>query len=132
MNAVKVIIAGPRDYHDYISVLMAMHLCGFQVTEVVSGRARGVDTMGERWADEHGIPIKPFLAEWDKFGKSAGMRRNGQMANYADAAVVLWDGYGRGSGNMRQQMLDRKKPLFVYGIRGYRAGGRNGKGRRYN
>lgn len=116
----KTIIAGPRDYEDYVSLLVAIHASGFKITEVVSGRARGVDTMGERWAKENGIPIKMFPADWNKFGKSAGPKRNKQMAEYADAAIVLWDGVGRGSGSMARIAKALRLKLFVYGIRGFK------------
>ena len=65
----KVIIAGSRDCEDYVSLLVAIHLSHFEITEVVSGCARGADKMGERWAEEHGIPVKRFPADWNKYGK---------------------------------------------------------------
>ena len=71
------------------------------VTEVVSGGAKGVDTLGEAWAREHGIPIKRFPAQWGLHGRQAGPIRNRQMAGYADA-VVLFPG-GRGTNNMFEE-----------------------------
>lgn len=68
--------------------------------EIVSGTARGADQLGERYAFEHGFPVKHFPADWDQHGKSAGYIRNAQMAEYADAAVIFWDGMSRGSKHM--------------------------------
>lgn len=116
----KVIIAGPRDYHDYVSLLVAIHLCPFDISEVVSGRAKGVDTLGERWAKDYGVPVKPFPADWNRWGNSAGPKRNKQMAEYADAAILLWDGHSRGTRSMRMIAEGERIGLFVYGIRGYR------------
>ncbi|HWB02748.1 MAG TPA: DUF2493 domain-containing protein [Verrucomicrobiales bacterium] len=85
----KVIIAGPRDFHDYDTVARAVTDSGFEITEVVSGKAPGVDTLGERWAAEHGKAVKEFPADWQKYGRAAGPIRNAQMADYADALVAV-------------------------------------------
>jgi len=79
------------------------HLLSNKTTEeieIVSGTARGADEMGERFAKEKGYALKQFPADWDTFGKSAGYRRNSQMADYADACVVFWDGKSRGTKHM--------------------------------
>ena len=68
--------------------------------EIVSGTAMGADRLGERYAKENGYKLKRFPAEWDKYGKSAGYRRNAEMAKYADACVVFWDGVSRGTKHM--------------------------------
>ena len=70
------------------------------ITEVVSGTAIGADSLGETWALQHNIPIKRFPAKWKRYGKSAGPIRNKQMAKYANALVLFWDGKSRGSANM--------------------------------
>ena len=99
----KVIIAGSRSITDYTTVLKAVAQAiynGFVITEVVSGCARGVDRLGEQWAASTDLPVKRFQAEWIRFGKSAGIRRNVQMAEYADALIAVWDGKSRGTQNM--------------------------------
>lgn len=96
----KTIIAGSRDIISYDEVVAAVKASGFTITEVVSGCARGVDRLGERYGRGNDIPITKFPAEWDRLGKSAGFRRNEEMAKYADAAVILWDGTSKGTGHM--------------------------------
>lgn len=108
----KVIIAGSRSIHEYEIVKQAVAESGFEITEVVSGRAAGVDRLGESWADEYNIPVKPFPADWSKWGKGAGHRRNTEMAEYADALVAVHNG-SRGTLNMIKQMRMRKKLVFV-------------------
>lgn len=81
-------------------------------TEVVSGGARGIDKLGELWAKHRGIPVKRFPADWDKHGKAAGAIRNREMAEYADGALVLWDGESRGSKNMYETMQKLGKPAL--------------------
>lgn len=98
----KVIVAGTRTFDDY--ALMRSKLDFFLQNrtdvEIVSGAARGADQMGERYAAERGFCVTQFPADWDRHGKSAGYIRNAQMAEYADAAVIFWDGMSRGSKHM--------------------------------
>lgn len=96
----KVIIAGSRGITDYKIVARAVVESGYKITEVVSGGARGVDRLGERFASNHDLPVEKFPANWDRYGKSAGYRRNQDMACYADALVAVWDGKSRGTRNM--------------------------------
>src|SRR5690606_39915459 len=63
---------------------------GWKITEVVSGAARGIDRLGEAWAKFHGIPVKRFPANWDKYGRKTGAIRNKEMVRYADAAIIVW------------------------------------------
>lgn len=111
----KVIIAGSRDINDYLLVAKTIESSGWkdQITEVVSGCATGVDTLGEQWARANNIPIKEMPANWSLHGNSAGPRRNRSMAEYADAAIVIWDGKSRGTRNMIENMIRRKKPYRI-------------------
>lgn len=112
----KVIIAGSRKGIPSNFVLTAIeHLPPWiQIGEVVCGMAAGVDTCGLLWARRHDppLPVKEFPADWDRYGKAAGHVRNGQMADYADALILVWDGRSRGSANMKQQMIERGKPIL--------------------
>lgn len=109
----KVIIAGSRNISDYDVVELAVLQSKFQnITEVVSGCARGVDFLGEQWALNNNIPIRSFPAEWGLYGKSAGYIRNGKMAQYADALIAVWDGKSRGTANMIK--LAKERQLLVY------------------
>ena len=88
----KVIIAGPRDFTDPRELDLAIaeaQAKGIVITEVVCGKARGVDTLGEEWAKRNGVPVKEFPADWDTHGKQAGPIRNLQMARYGEALIAL-------------------------------------------
>jgi hypothetical protein len=113
----KVIIAGGRDFSDYDLLCKRCDklLSGRNILEIVSGGARGADSLGERYAKEKQIPIKKFPAEWDKWGKSAGYRRNAEMARYADILIAFHDGESRGTNHMIN--LARDKNLEVHVIR---------------
>jgi len=75
---------------------------GVAPTEILSGRAIGVDEVGELWAMRHRVPLRLFPADWHSHGKAAGPIRNQQMSKNADALVLIWDGNSRGSTNMKQ------------------------------
>ncbi len=100
----KVIVAGTRNFDDYklLEVELINFLKGKKPSEVtiVSGTARGADSLGERFAREKGCWVRLFPADWETFGKSAGYRRNADMAKFADACIVFWDGKSRGTKHM--------------------------------
>jgi threonine/homoserine efflux transporter RhtA len=110
----KVIIAGSRTIEDYLMVEAAVAASGFEITEVVSGNARGVDRLGEQWAFQRGILITRFIPNWDLLGKKAGHIRNAQMGEYADALIALWDGKSSGTKNMIDYMRIKKAPIYVH------------------
>lgn len=108
----KVIIAGSRGVVSLSEVAIAVEKSGFAITEEVSGTARGVDKLGEQYANAHGIPVKQFPADWNRYGKSAGYRRNEVMARYADALIAIWDGQSPGTRHMIN--IARQMGLKVY------------------
>ena len=112
----KTIIAGSRDFNDYNllkSQLDYYRMHKNDITEVVSGCARGADTLGEFYANEQSIPVKQFPADWDKHKRASGPIRNRQMAEYADCLIAVWDGSSRGTKNMIDEMNKLNKPVFV-------------------
>jgi hypothetical protein len=110
----RVIIAGSRHITDYSVVEAAVAQAGFEITEVVHGCAAGVDALGKRYADEHSIPVKDFPADWDNLGKRAGPVRNWQMAQYADALILVWDLVSPGSKDMLGHAERRKLKIYVH------------------
>lgn len=107
----RVIIAGGREVTDPKVLLDAIKASGFLITEVVSGGARGVDTMGEFWASSFGVPVKRFPADWKTYGPSAGPIRNQQMAEYAEALIAIPTG---GPGTASMIRIAKKQGLRVY------------------
>ena len=116
----KVIVAGSRHITDYQLVSQVItntiNKYDIKVTEIVSGCALGIDSLGEQWALENGIPVDPCPAEWDdltvpnaliktnKWGKEynarAGYQRNELMAERGDVLIAIWDGKSRGTKDM--------------------------------
>ena len=111
----KVIIAGSRHCTDRKLLDEAIRESGFKITGVVSGGARGVDTMGEDWAAEHGVSIHLYAAEWDKYGRAAGPIRNQQMAkdSGAEALIALKSSEARGTASMIKEAKKAGLKIFV-------------------
>ena len=100
-----IIIAGCRDFNDYSVVEKeVMNFIGKYIgkleIEIISGGAKGVDTLGERFAKEHNLSLKVVPADWKTYGRSAGPRRNEKMARMAGTLIAFWDGKSRGTKNM--------------------------------
>ena len=113
----RTIVAGSRGITYMAMVREAVRSSGFRVTEVVSGGARGVDRLGERLAEEMGVPCRVFPADWNRHGRSAGVIRNRTMAEYADALVAVWDGSSRGTANMISQARQLGLEVHVHRCR---------------
>jgi len=127
----KIIIAGSRSLKGGIKIIQnAVENSPFfeEITEVVSGTAPGIDTLGEAWAELNEIPIKQFPADWSnlkapnskikngKYGKynaAAGMIRNKKMAEYADGAIILWDSKSHGTSNTITECIKNDIPCYV-------------------
>ena len=119
----KTIIAGSRDITDFRVVCDALIASGwwYEISQVVSGRCRGVDRLGELWAEAAGVLIMPFEVspqEWDAYGKPAGPMRNRRMAEYADALLLVWDGASRGSRSMLEIAQEYQLSIYQHIVRG--------------
>lgn len=111
MQELRVIIAGGRDFKDYDLLKFTCDhiLKGQENVQIVSGKASGADTLGEIYAKEKSFSIAEFPADWDKYGKSAGYRRNSDMATYGNVLIAFWDGKSRGT----KHMIDLAKSNFL-------------------
>lgn len=112
----RTIIAGSRDL-GLSAVRAGMAACPWadKISVVLTGRApRGVDVYGEVWAQENGIPVEPYPADWARFGKSAGIRRNIEMAAMAEALVAIWDLVSPGTEHMITYAESQHRKVFVW------------------
>ena len=66
-------------------------------TEIVSGGAKGVDTLAKFFAQKNGLILTEFLPRYDLYGKVAPIKRNREIAEYADEAIAFWDGRSKGT-----------------------------------
>lgn len=113
----KTIIAGSRSITDKAAIFRLLDELPWIPTEVVSGTAAGVDSIGEEWAAARDIPVTRFPAEWNKFGKRAGYIRNTSMSHYAKGLVLFWDGVSRGSAHMLLEAQRRNLKIVLHIIK---------------
>lgn len=109
----KIIIAGSRGFSNYdlLKTKCDYYLSKLDEVIIVSGGARGADSLGERYAREKGYQVEQYLADWNRYGKSAGYRRNAEMAEVADGLIAFWDGKSSGTKHMIDLM--KKKTNLV-------------------
>lgn len=93
----KVAVIGSRTFKNYSLLRETLDNYYPQISLIVSGGARGADSLGEKYAKEEGIQTLIFKPEWDKYGKSAGMIRNKYIIDNADLVVAYWDGLSKGT-----------------------------------
>jgi hypothetical protein len=113
---------GRRPFDSMEAVVAAIRDSQYHITEIVSGAAPGVDSLGEEYAIDNRIPLRRFPvedADWKRFGTDAGHRRNVQMARYAGegpgggALITVWDGKSRGTADMIAVARQRGLLVFV-------------------
>lgn len=96
----RTIIAGSRSITSMSLLMEAIKQSQFNITSIISGGAAGADTLGEYYAQHNNIPCTVMKADWARHGRSAGYKRNAQMAEVADALIALWDGQSKGTKHM--------------------------------
>jgi len=109
----RTIIAGDRNFQDYELMKEAIEESEFEITIVISGCARGADTLGEQWAEENDVPVLKFPANWDAYGRAAGPIRNGEMAKSAEALIAFLAPHSKGTKNMIEQATKKGLKVFV-------------------
>lgn len=67
------------------------------ITEVISGGAKGYDTMAALWATLRGIAVTEMRPDYEKHGRAATFIRNRAIVDRADVVVAFWDGKSRGT-----------------------------------
>lgn len=83
-------------------------------TEIVSGGAVGVDRSARNYAKTHNIKLKEFLPEYERYGRSAPLKRNLQIIDYADEVIAFWDGMSHGTRFVIENCKRKNVPIKVY------------------
>lgn len=113
----NIIVAGGRYFNDYSMLekqldVLFQNLNKADLT-IISGAAKGADSLAIRYADERGIKVIKMPANWELYKKAAGYKRNTEMAKIADGLVAFWDGESRGTAHMIKIMRDMDKKVVV-------------------
>lgn len=114
----RIIVAGCREYEDYEEAKVYIASCLRQLPHAqsfvfLSGGCRGADALGERFARENGFPIERYPADWKRYGKGAGLKRNLQMVEKCDYAICFWDGKSRGTASLIAYAQKLHKPVMI-------------------
>ena len=80
---------------------------------IISGGARGIDRVAERYADDHKISKLIMYPRYDLYGRTAPLIRNREMVDLADAVLVIWDGKSRGAMHTSEYARKKNKSLTV-------------------
>jgi hypothetical protein len=117
----KVIIAGSRGITDYGILCKAIKESQFDedqgITSIISGLAKGPDSLGRLYGKYFNIPVIDMPANWDSDGKAAGFIRNQAMANlcdHEDALIAIWGGVSKGTSDMVNRAKKRNMKIFIY------------------
>jgi hypothetical protein len=111
----ELIIAGYRKFQNYplLREKVLRLTQGHTIATILSGKCEGTDSLGERFAKEFEIPVDPYPADWNRFGKAAGPIRNGQMVKNATHAIVFDHPLARGSKDLIRQANAIQLPLRI-------------------
>lgn len=87
------------------------------IEEIVSGGARGIDSVAAAYAKANGIKLVEFLPDYKKYGRVAPLRRNDEIADYADEVIAFWDGVSSGTKYTVEAFKKRGKPVRIMKIK---------------
>ena len=106
----KVAIVGSRN----LTVSDLKKYLPKETTEIVSGGAQGIDTCARNCAQHYGLKLTEFLPKYERYGRSAPIKRNQEIIDYSDMVIAFWDGVSRGTGHVIDQCFRRNKRLTIY------------------
>lgn len=110
----KIAIVGSREFKDKNLVIRVVRDIAHPGYTIISGGAIGVDKWAEEYFDNLGFEKIIFLPDWNKYGKSAGFKRNELIINEADRVLAFWDGRSKGTKHSIDLAIKTGKPLDIY------------------
>jgi len=118
---IKIAIVGSRDFVDYeffIKMLepVFLKLSGY-IDCIVSGGAKGADSMAERYAKDNRINTIIYRPDWKKYGRGAGIVRNRIIIKNSDLVIAFLKNNSRGTTNAINIAKELKKELIVFEIK---------------
>lgn len=114
----KIVVAGCRNYNNYEEAKEYIDFCVSKIKDkynlvFVSGGCSGADYLGEKYAKENGYEIEIYSANWEKYGKYAGPKRNEEMSKVGDYFICFWDGKSKGTKSMINYAKKTGKPIKI-------------------
>src|SRR5690606_22296767 len=117
LNTMKIAIIGSRTFLDYelLSDTIKNYLSenNLIIKSVVSGGAKGADTLAEKFALENTIEMIVFKPDWKRFGKRAGFMRNTLIIENSDVVFAFWDGKSSGTKDSIEKAKSLNKKVII-------------------
>lgn len=112
---IKIAVIGSRSFDDYELLARSIKetMGRYEVATVVSGGAKGADSLAERYAAENNLQTMILKPDWKKFGRGAGVIRNKDIVENADYVLAFWDGSSKGTQNSIDHARKMNKPVKV-------------------
>jgi predicted Rossmann fold nucleotide-binding protein DprA/Smf involved in DNA uptake len=115
----KIAVIGSRDFKSdkhYEFMVSTLGSFGFDKdgNEIVSGGAKGADTLAKYFSEDADLGYKEFAPDWEKHGKGAAFIRNRQIVEYSDFIVCYWDGTSKGTENSISMARELGKPTLIF------------------
>ena len=107
-------IIGSRSWKDPTIIIDKLNKHKDSITHVVSGGAKGPDSVGEEWAVQNKIECTIYKPDWEHYGRSAGMIRNTAIITNCDIVLAFWDGESRGTLDSIKKAVKLQKSVTVY------------------
>jgi hypothetical protein len=99
---VRVLVCGGREFNDHflLNLILDLKHEDYNFTHLIHGGARGADRMSGEWAEVNKVPVQVYYADWEKYGKAAGMIRNKEMLTVGKPDLVIAFPGGTGTAHM--------------------------------
>lgn len=112
----RILVCGGRDFwqRERLYEVLDDLTLGQEDVVIISGCAKGADTLAIDWAEEAGVDLLKFPADWEKYGRGAGHVRNQQMLDEGRPDIVVAFPGGKGTANM----IERSRKAGVEVIAG--------------
>jgi hypothetical protein len=111
----KIAIIGSRDFIDYdvMKKFFLLYTKDLEITQIISGGAKGADSLAERLAREFQISTMIFRADWKTHGRAAGIIRNKDIVENADIVMAFWVGKSPGTKNSIYRAHKLNKKVYI-------------------
>jgi len=112
----KIAVIGSRHFLDYDKLERVLQ--PWLPAHIISGGAKGADTLAKQLAQEHELPITVIKPDWKKYGRGAGPIRNRAIVDMADLVIAFWDGKSRGTASALSYARTKGKTVIIETVGG--------------
>lgn len=111
----KTAVIGSRTFNNLD--MLTEELSKYEITEIISGGAKGADSLAETYATKNNIPTTIFKADWKKYGRAAGPIRNKDIVENSERIIAFWDYESKGTKNSIDLAIKLNKDVIIVDVR---------------